>query len=193
MGVRRADRRDRDAVLAILEDGFADDPFVAWVTQGKARARRRYLELVHDRLVAPHGQVWVDEGLRSAALWVPPGAWELSLGAQLRLLPRVARVVGFGRLGLMARASERIEEGRPERYWYLALVATRRDARGRGLGRAVMAPALERCDRDGELALLETSHPPNVGWYQALGFEVRREVTIGAGAPPVWAMQRTPR
>ncbi len=169
------------------------DPFVAWVTQGKGAARRRYLELVHDQLVAPHGQVWVDDGLRSAALWVPPGSWELSLWAQIRLLPRVARVVGVRRLGLMARASERIEEGRPRRYWYLALIATRRAARGRGLGRAVMAPVLERCDRDGELALLETSHPPNLVWYAALGFDIRREIRLGGAAPTVWAMQRRPR
>ncbi len=193
MEVRCARPGEREAVLGILEEGFADDPFVAWVTQREAAARRRYLELVHDRLVAPRGEVWVDAGLRSAALWVRPGAWELSLIEQLRLLPRVARVVGFGRLGIMARASARIEAGRPARYWYLALLATRPGARRKGLGRAVMAPILRRCDREGELALLETSHPPNVRWYRGLGFEVRREIDLGQGAPRVWAMERRPR
>ncbi|HJL03169.1 MAG TPA: GNAT family N-acetyltransferase [Polyangiaceae bacterium LLY-WYZ-15_(1-7)] len=197
--VRRAGPDDAEAVLAILDEGFAADPFVRWVVERPGRsaertaaARRRYLRLVLERLVLPHGEVWMDEGARAAALWVAPGGWDLPLGEQLRLLPTVARVVGWRRLPRMAYASAAIEEGRPPAFWYLALVATREAARGQGLGRAVLAPVLERCDVEGELALLETSKRKNLGWYRRLGFEERRHVDLGEGAPPVWSLVREP-
>ncbi len=123
-------------MLAILDDAFAEDPFVAWLTRGGAARRRMYLELVLHELVMPHGEVYIDEDARATALWVPPGGWEISLGRQLRLLPRIARMSGWLRLPMMLRTSVQIEEGRPPLFWYLALVGTRREARGQGLGRA---------------------------------------------------------
>ncbi len=88
-----------------------------------------------------------------------------------------------------ARASARIEQERPERYWYLALVATAKEARGRGLARAVLQPALDEAAGDAP-ALLETSNEGNLSFYRKLGFEVIRELPAADGAPPVWTMQR---
>ncbi|MEM9071692.1 MAG: GNAT family N-acetyltransferase [Myxococcota bacterium] len=188
---RRATFADRAAILDILGGAFEDDPFVGWVTRRRPRARRRYLELVLDRLTMPHGHVYLTDV--SVSLWVPPGAWALTLGQQLRMLPAVAGIVGIGRLGRMARASEAIEAERPGEYWYLALIATRKEARGSGAGSAVMTPVLERCDEEAQKAVLETSHPPNLAWYGRFGFETGRRLDLGSSAPPVWSLVRAPK
>jgi ribosomal protein S18 acetylase RimI-like enzyme len=188
-GVRRAGPADVPALSGLLADAFVDDPFVRWVVGGSPERVARYVRLVLERLTLPHGTVWMDDGARSVAAWAPPRAWELGLGDQLRLLPPLVGAIGLRRLLPVARASARIEQGRPPRYWYLALVATASNARGQGLARAVMAPGLAAADHDAP-ALLETSRPRNLGFYRGLGFEVVRRLPSLEGAPEVWTMRR---
>ena len=192
MGVRLARPEEHDRVAEVLRRGFREDPFVRWVTRGKPRALHRYVDLVLRRLVMPHGEVHVDDDLESTALWVRPGGWEVSMLGQLMLLPSVAGVVGWRRLGVMGRASELIERDRPQ-CWYLALVATLPEARGRGLGRAVLRPGLELAERDRVPAVLETSNEANVAWYETLGFRVVRRLELSVlepNAPDVWTLRR---
>jgi len=191
VGIRTARASELDPIASLLDRSFAEDPFVAWVTGGRRGARRRYVDLVLKHLTFPHGAVDVDEALRGASLWAPPGAWELGVREQLKMLPHVLRVVGWRRLGKVARASEAIERGRPPRYYYLALVATAPEARGRGVGKQLLLHGLERADGEGVPAVLETSVESNVGWYERLGFEVVRELSLPDG-PNVWTMRRPP-
>ena len=96
-------------------------------------------------------------------------------------------MVGWRRLGEVARFSERLERDRPPAYWYLALVATEAGARGSGLGRAVLAPGLA-CAAEVP-AVLETSVARNLRFYERLGFRITRELQV-EGGPTVWTMQR---
>ncbi|MEO0714891.1 MAG: GNAT family N-acetyltransferase, partial [Pseudomonadota bacterium] len=44
-------------------------------------------------------------------------------------------------------------------------------SRGKGVGKALLAPVLAACDRDGVPVYLENSNPANAGFYRAHGFE----------------------
>ena len=55
-----------------------------------------------------------------------------------------------------------------------------------------MAPVLERCDREGAPAYLETAKESNLGFYRKSGFEVNAEMPI-KGGPMIWGMWREPR
>lgn len=79
-----------------------------------------------------------------------------------------------------------------EPHWYLFVVGSDPARRGRGLGHAVIAPVLDRCDEDGLPAYLESSNPANVPYYARMGFEVTGELTR-AGCPPLIPMRRQPR
>jgi predicted N-acetyltransferase YhbS len=68
----------------------------------------------------------------------------------------------------------------------------RPERQGSGLGTAVLRPTLERLDREGARAALETSLERNVALYERLGFAVRAEVALPDGGPPVWVMHRQP-
>lgn len=185
--VRDARLEELDSVIALLDVAFERDPFVGWLTRGDARARRRYVTLVTRRLIAPRGRVFVDHSLRAVALWMPPGGWNLPLGAQLAMLPTLARVVGPRRLFRVAKVSAAIEEGRPEAHWYLALVGTSPEARGAGLGSAVVEAGLALARAEGVSALLETSNSANVRWYERFGFAIRRRLDP-PDAPPIWTL-----
>jgi GNAT superfamily N-acetyltransferase len=63
---------------------------------------------------------------------------------------------------------------------------------GRGLGAALLAPVLERCDGERKPAFLEASSPRNRALYERHGFEVMEEFALGRDAPPQWRMWREP-
>ena len=61
------------------------------------------------------------------------------------------------------------------------------------LGKALVRDGLDRADSDGKIAYLETETENNVGFYQALGFDVVEEITIDRLGLPLWLMARDPQ
>jgi len=196
MSIRRATEEDKESILDTLELAFADDPFAAWLVgpgPDRATARRRYFEMVLLKLTLPHGEVYLDDRDTGAALWAPPGTWQLTPMAQVLMLPRVARVVGMRRMGKVLQGVEQVEGLRPPPPWYLlALIGTRPESRRQGVGSALLAPVLSRCDEEGVAAVLETSNQANVAWYMKHGFQLCGETQLPEG-PPCWSMVREPR
>lgn len=72
-------------------------------------------------------------------------------------------------------------------------MGTHPDRQRQGLGSAVLAPVLARCDTDAVPAYTETSTTENVAFYRRQGFDVTAEVAMPEGGPPVWTMWRNPR
>jgi ribosomal protein S18 acetylase RimI-like enzyme len=63
---------------------------------------------------------------------------------------------------------------------------------GRGLGSALLAHTLSRCDAEGALAYLESSNPKNTPLYERHGFEVLGQIAP-ADFPGLTPMLRRPR
>ncbi len=75
---------------------------------------------------------------------------------------------------------------------YLFTIGTRQSARGSGLGKALLAPVLEACDREKLPCYLENSNPVNHSYYAMHGFERMEIFPCGEGGPPLEAMWRRP-
>ena len=75
-------------------------------------------------------------------------------------------------------------------HWYLGAVGVRPERQGSGLGTAVLAPVLERCDREGRAAVLETASERAVAFHERLGFAVHAELDAPGGGPHLWIMRR---
>jgi GNAT superfamily N-acetyltransferase len=136
-----------------------------------------------------HGTAYVSGDLCGVALWLPPGVHpnEDALEAVFRdtAIPE--------HLDDLLATFEKMDEWHPEEpHWYLPLIGVEPNAQGRGLGGALMRHALARCDRDGEIAYLESSNPRNISLYERYGFEVMGTIQVGA-APLVTPMLRRPR
>ena len=81
-----------------------------------------------------------------------------------------------------------------EPHIYLFAVGVAEAARGRGLGRRLLAPVLADCDRAGLPAYLENSKDRNTPFYNSLGFFASGpKFPPAAGAPPLLPMWREPR
>ena len=142
-------------------------------------------------MVLPAGAAWTADGLSGACLTLPPGRWRLPLRSQVRHGP--AFVPAFGSrfpwaFGLLTRMESRHLR---EPHWYFPYIGVVPAAQGQGLGRTLMGPTLERCDREGLPAYLEASSPRNAALYRRLGFKDIAELRF-AGSPPLGLMRRDP-
>jgi GNAT superfamily N-acetyltransferase len=128
----------------------------------------------------------------AAAIWAPPGKHDLPALTQVALVPRLTWLIGR-RVPAALRLFAAMGKGTPkEPHHYLAILGVDPAHQGRGLGAAVLAPTLARCDDERALAWLESTNPKNHSFYRRVGFEVALETPIPDG-PTITFFARRPR
>jgi GNAT superfamily N-acetyltransferase len=195
--VRKATAADTRQLAAAMARAFYDDPVMGrWLLPDESRRLERLergFEFYIRRVYLRHEQCYTTGRLVGGALWLPPGRWKLGALEQLRLLPGMARAVRLT-LPRLLRFLSFLEAHHPhEPHFYLPLVGVEPVAQGRGMGSALLAPVLERCDREGLPAYLEASSERSRALYLRYGFEVIEEVNLPDDGPPEWLMWREPR
>jgi GNAT superfamily N-acetyltransferase len=193
--VRRAAAVDVDGMADALQQAFFDDPVIGFLLPAPTGRRWRTAKLFATALRAhyvPLGTAWTTRDQAGAALWSPPGHWRPRAAEILHVAPTLVRV--FGRhLPRAVRAATLADRHHPqEPHWYLAVLGTAPRHQRKGVGSALLAPGLERCDADRLPACLESSSRDNHPFYARHGFEVTAELAI-PGGPPIWSMWRAPR
>jgi GNAT superfamily N-acetyltransferase len=192
---RRAAPGDVKALAGVLARAFLDDPVARWSCRPD-RLRPGMLARFHEtrlRQTLVEQEVWTTSTLQSAALWLPPGRWRSTPREDLRIARCLLHPRLLGRLPLIAAGFAGMERHHPRSppHWYLAVLGTDPVAQGQGLGSAVLAPVLERCDEDGVGAYLESSKESNIAFYARHGFRVTGELRLPRG-PRLWPMWRDP-
>ncbi len=195
MRVRPANRSDHEAVAAVLAAAFSTDPPLSFLLPD-ARRRERLLRrhfAASIPLYASAGAVWVAEDGSGAALWVAPGCYPFRMREELRVAR--ARLEVFGRWARRGIGAQRaLDRHHPrEPHWYLDYVGVEPAGQGRGLGSALLAPMLARCDTERRGAYLNAGSPRSRELYLRHGFGVRSELRLPFGGPPRWRMWREPQ
>jgi ribosomal protein S18 acetylase RimI-like enzyme len=189
--VRTATDADRKAVIDVITLAFSTDPMARWSFPDPAT----YLSVMPNVIRAfggngfAHGSVHLVEGGFAAAMWLPPGvhpdADQLAALTEQHSPPE--------QIDDMMKVFEQMASYHPgEPCWYLPLIGVDPACQGRGHGSALLRYALERCDRDGLPAYLESSNPRNVPLYERHGFEAMGSIQAGS-SPTVVPMLRHPR
>lgn len=194
--VRQANASDARSLGGVLSRAFVDDPVMRWLLpEHGARVERlpKLFAMELRCLYLRHGEVYTTKDLAGGAVWAPPEAWHTAIRSVLRATPRLVWTLR-GRLGSAVRSVAAIEAVHPvESHWYLAVLGTEPARQGEGIGSALLAPVLARCDRDWVPAYLESSKESNIAFYQRLGFEVTGTIDLPSGGPRVWTMWRDPK
>ena len=188
--VKRAGRDQAALVGEILADAFGADPVGKWISPDPEYPAWCWPLLVP--LMVPPGELYLaGEGL-GAAIWVPPGA-KLDMKLGLAVLWDYWRRFGLGSILRFFRLMIPMEKQHPkDPHYYLFAVGVRSEAKGRGIGSALLEPVLQECDRRKVVAYLENSNPLNLPFYQRHGFEVRGEITMPRNGPTLSLMYRDP-
>jgi ribosomal protein S18 acetylase RimI-like enzyme len=191
--IRPADMGDLAPVSRTLADAFAHDPVFAWCIPDPAR-RAAILPSVF-RLFAeqvlPLGGSEITADGRATALWVPPGQAPVADDQAEDFGASVFAVVGedMDRVGAIMAMLDEHHPSEPHHFlWFVGVESA---AQGRGVGSALLASMLQRCDRDGTAAYLDATSEHNRRLYERNGFVVTAERSVD-GSPPLWAMWRDP-
>jgi ribosomal protein S18 acetylase RimI-like enzyme len=196
--VRKATSADVGQLGRTMGRAFQDDPAMSWAVPNAERRRRhlaRYFELLTERIYLPKGEVYLTQDGTAAALWTPPDRWQVSTMATLPLFPIMLRACrqDFPRAMRMLNLMERKHHEQVEPHYYLAFIGTDPASQGKGYGTAVLSQMLERCDREGIPAYLESSSIRNQALYYRHGFEVLEDLHWPGDGPPFSLMWRKPR
>jgi ribosomal protein S18 acetylase RimI-like enzyme len=188
---------DAHHVAHVLALAFAGDPVWGDWTFGpvtgdeRVTLGRRYWRPYVDAALKYDGlRVTGDGG--AVAIWVPPGVPEMDEDDEAAAEAMLADVLP-GRESELLAAYQCFEDNHPqEPHWYLSLLATHPDFRGRGLGVALVLDQLDDADQNHLPAYLESTNDVNLARYGRLGFE-RHGAFAVPGGPTVTTMWRGAR
>ncbi len=194
VALREARAEDLPELAGVLARAFESDPVLRFLMpDANIRMQRatRFYQLVLSQF-ANAGVITTDESRGAAAIWQAPNPpmpgllTQAYLGARMISILRRRAIAGYELL----EAMERVHYEAP--HWYLALLGTDPEQRGRGIASALIRRVTRICDRDGLPAYLESSNETNISFYESHGFTVVQEIRISDG-PTLWPMLRQPR
>jgi ribosomal protein S18 acetylase RimI-like enzyme len=191
--IRQATAVDVPNLADVLARAFADGPITRWHVPDDERrvdTMARFFAAGLEYVFLPHGEVYTTSGeLAGCCIWMPPGAesvrddgtaaFDDACEHIFREFPRT-----FELFAIMA------EIHRAEPRYYLPFVGVDPMTQRQGVGRALLAPGLAKCDREGIAAYLEADDRSKP-WHERNGFEIIREVRLPNG-PSLWSMERKP-
>ena len=174
MDIRAAAAEDVDAVTETITLAFRDDPIWSVALErpdGKAEHTRRFWELYVEGALR-HSTVFMADDASTVAVWLPPGATDLSEEQQNEVDDLIAASLSPERAHAYDELWERFETIHPESppHMYLSLLATHPLYRGRGIGQQLLAANLAEFDAQGLPAYLESTNPANDHRYERAGF-----------------------
>ncbi|GAA0798130.1 GNAT family N-acetyltransferase [Spirilliplanes yamanashiensis] len=186
------------AAAGVLIASHADYPAFRHVFPDRVRRRaalRPFFEATIRDAIG-YGGAYADDPVTPGAVgvWLPPGAYPWSAARKVRALPALARTFAaaprcFPAFAAIGGNGARAHPAEP--HWYLVVLGVRPERHGRGLGSRIVQAGLDRADRDGVPAYLETSDPANVPFYRRFGFEVTDpDLRLVPGGPPHIALRR---
>jgi GNAT superfamily N-acetyltransferase len=156
---RRATSADIDTVITIIGLAFRDDPIWSRALHSLNDAQRRPFWQLFAEGAVPHQWTWLLDNGSAAALWIPPGETEMTPEQEERMSELAsglgAEADSFRELGRRFDAAH----PRAEPHYYLSLLGTHPDHRGKGLGMRLLAANLAMIDEEHSAAYLESSNP----------------------------------
>jgi GNAT superfamily N-acetyltransferase len=193
LSARRATPTDLEPVTSIITLAFANDPLWSRALRLLGTERQRVFWRLFVEGALRYPWTWVLDGGGATSLWIPPGGTELSSEQEKRMY-ELAAALGPAEDNFH-ELLRRFETAHPrsEPHYYLSLLATHPDQRGRGLGMWLLAHGLAVIDDEHCAAYLESSNPANNRRYASVGFESLGEFSYPDNGPVVTTMWRPAR
>ena len=165
---------EADLVATCLHLAFASDPVWGLALRradGASDHHHEYWRLFIDGALR-YGTVFMSPGGEAVSVWLPPGGSELADDQHDALGHVLSENLTPDNQTAMFELYERFAASRaplPEHY-YLSMLGTHPDHRGRGVGQGLLAADLARWDAEQRPTYLESSNARNNHRYERLGY-----------------------
>jgi ribosomal protein S18 acetylase RimI-like enzyme len=178
--------------IDVVAEAFLNDPTWSWAFPDPAARKIWWTLCIANAFRYPCA--FATSGFETLAVWIPPSGTEFSKEAEDAIPALVKDLVG-PRAPEVSELLNRFERAHPhaEPHYYLSLLATQTEHRGRGLGMALLRENLMRIDSEHMPAYLESSNPANNKRYQSAGFEKIIAFQAPGHGPIVTGMWRKAR
>ena len=189
---RLATTADIDGITETVSAAFASDPVWTWAFPSGEKLAPWWRLLVASALRYPG--VWTAGEYAAVSVWIPPDGIELTEEEEERVPDLLEDLLGADPSPVM-ELLRRFEASHPRDrpHYYLSLLGTHPDHRGRGLGMGLLAHNLATIDAEAMPAYLESSNPDNHRRYERLGFVRVGEFSTPDGRHTLATMWREPR
>lgn len=190
-------RDELPELASMLARSFETCPAWQWLLPPQAPRRSERMErffgfLLGGFYLEREERECLTDGTRGAMLLDPPGGWQMgnrdtvrSFAAMVpvfrRYLPRAARA--FGVFDAMHPRDP---------HYSVSVLGVAPEARRDGVADALVRRLTDRCDAEGMPAYVDTGRPRSRDFYVSHGFDVREEISLPGGGPPVWGLWREP-
>ncbi len=179
-----------DEAIRIVTEAFADDPVINW-TCNHPSSLEAFFQITLPVFI-PHQLTYLDPQGRGAASWLGPNQklkWPVKFSSVIKIL-KLGGLTGVYRMLLSGSKTEKYHPKTP--HYYLFAIGVTPVNKGQGIGSALIAHMLRKCDAEGMPAYLENSKEENLAFYQGHGFKVQQQIQFSPSAPPLWLMWREP-
>jgi ribosomal protein S18 acetylase RimI-like enzyme len=189
---RKAAPADVPRIGRTFARAFFDDPIMRWMLPDDGRRRDKLpgFFALFAATIQRHGEAYLAGA--GAALWLPPDRQVVDEHEAEGFGQRMGEILGVD-AARGIEISALLEEHHPRgSFFFLQFLGVEPAQQGQGIGSALLATVLERCDAEGTPAYLDATSPHNRRLYERHGFVVTAELAP-AGGPPLWSMWRRPR
>ncbi|MFT3732043.1 MAG: hypothetical protein QM780_11590 [Hyphomicrobium sp.] len=187
--VYQANAADAPSIIDLMSEAFLNDPTWSWAFPDPAVRRQWWTFCIIEALRYP--ATFRTQDFETASVWIPPSCGEFSDEGAESVPGKLADLVG-PRASEVMELLHRFGQAHPseEPHYYLSLLGTRANYRGRGIGMALLRENLARIDAEHMPAYLESSNPGNNHRYQSVGFMPIASFQAPGDGPVVTGMWR---
>jgi len=188
---------DYDAVMETIAAAFHDDPLWSWIFPDDVERTEQQTTMFgfYVQCALPRGAVLMSDARASATIvYTPPGEPELTEEVESNVEPFLTASLGSHAqsvLKTLERFHDALPDGPP--FYYVSLLGTRPDSRGKGIGMALLEEVCAEADAEGKPVYLESTNPENNVRYERHGFVRRTDFWTPNEERVVTTMWRDPR
>ena len=188
---RPATKRDIAPMTEALVRAFAREPFHQWMVPDAGawatKAPRYFTSYI--KMIRRDGYADTVDGGQGAALWLSPDKPGGGMLSRFQVPFVLWRLAGQ-RFSDVWSVIPLINRHRPQDpHWYLDIIGVDPNYGRSGIGTALLAHGLKRCDQSGKAVFLDTLSADNTRFYEKHGFEITANFTLPSGLP-IWTMVR---
>lgn len=178
----RADYNDKDRMVNILANSFADNKSINYIIKQDKKKAQRLISLMEYSFDICYlfGDIFLSDDKKACALIVMPDKKKTTLKSILLDAKMIISCMGFKNIKKAVKREAEIKQNHPEGLiYYLWFIGVEVSEQSKGTGSKLLEEVIQESQSKGRPVYLETSTVKNIPWYEKSGFTVYKELDFG--------------